>query len=134
MKEITMHVVSYSQALTYILENVTDLPEPVREKLEMLHTQITKKKPTKKQEANVELANQLYALMLEKTGRHTVTEWMAFGEPFSEISNQKVSALMRVLEKAGKVVKSAEKRKSYFEAVLVSEEAVSELEPENEGD
>lgn len=122
---------TYVRALTYVIENYTDMPEDVAEKLEALRAQTEKRhsssdKPTKAQTENTELANQLYMLMLEKTGKYTVSEWMSFGEPFSEMSNQKVSALMRILEKAGKVVKSAEKRKSYFKAV-------QEPEPENEG-
>lgn len=123
MEEKTMHVVSYSQALTYILENVKDLPEPVSEKLEALRTQIGKKKPTKQQTANVELANELYELMIMQGGNHTVSEWIACGsESIQSLTNQKVSALMRMLEKEGKVVKTSEKRKSYFEARAVEEE------------
>ena len=118
---MTNEKMTYVRALNYVLENYTDMPEDVAEKLEALRAQTEKRhsssdKPTKAQTENAELSNQLYELMLEK-GKHTVSEWMAFGEPFSEMSNQKVSALMRVLEKSGRVVKSAEKRKSYFEAV-----------------
>lgn len=124
MEEKTMHVVSYSQALTYILENVKNLPEPVSEKLEALRTQISKKKPTKQQTANVELANELYELMLMEGGSHTVSEWIAISgsESMRSLTNQKVSALMRMLEKEGKVAKTSEKRKSYFEAKAVEDE------------
>lgn len=119
MEEKTMHVVSYSQALTYILDNVKDLPEPVSEKLEALRTQISKKKPTKQQTANVELVNELYEMMLMEGGNHTISEWIAISgsESMRSLTNQKVSALMRMLEKEGKVAKTSEKRKSYFEAI-----------------
>lgn len=128
---MTNEKMTYVRALSYVLETYTDMPTDVAEKLEALKAQTEKRhsssdKPTKAQTENAELANRLYELMLSKTGKYTVSEWMSFGEPFSEMSNQKVSALMRALEKSGKVLKSAEKRKSYFEAV-------SEPEPENEG-
>ena len=126
----TTNKMTYVKALNYVLENCT-LPEDVTERLEALRAQTEKRhtsdgKPTKAQTENTELANQLYELMLAKTGKRTVSEWMNLDETFGDMSNQKVSALMRILEKAGKVLKTAEKRKSYFEAV-------SEPEPENEG-
>ena len=115
---------TYVRALSYVLDNYNDLPTDVIEKLEALRTQTEKRhssdnKPTKKQEENTELANQLYELMLTQGGSHTVSEWIAISdsETMRSCSNQKVSALMRMLEKSGKVAKSTEKRKSYFEAI-----------------
>lgn len=113
---------TYAKALAFVLETYTDMPVDVTEKLEALREQTSKShtstsKPSKVQAENAELANQLYALMLERTGKHTISEWMNLNETFGNMSNQKVSALMRMLEKSGKVVKSTEKRKSYFEAI-----------------
>ena len=117
----TTNKMTYVRALSYVLENYTNMPEDVTEKLSALREQTEKRhsdsKPTKAQTENAELANQLYELMLSKNGKRTVSEWMAQDEMFGNMSNQKVSAIMRILEKSGKVVKSAEKRKSYFEAV-----------------
>ena len=114
---------TYARALSYVLDNCNDLPTDVIEKLEALRTQTEKRhssdsKPTKKQEENTELANQLYELMLMKGGNHTVSEWIAVSnsKTVRSLTNQKVSALMRILEREGKVVKTSEKRKSYFEA------------------
>ena len=114
---------TYARALSYVLDNCNDLPTDVIEKLEALRTQTEKRhssdsKPTKKQEENTELANQLYELMLMEGGNHTVSEWIAVSnsETVRSLTNQKVSALMRILEREGKVVKTSEKRKSYFEA------------------
>ena len=114
---------TYVRALSYVLDNCNDLPTDVIEKLEALRTQTEKRhssdsKPTKKQEENTELANQLYELMLREGGNHTVSEWIAISgsETVRSLTNQKVSALMRILEREGKVVKTSEKRKSYFEA------------------
>ena len=116
---------TYARALSYVLDNCNDLPTDVIEKLEALRTQTEKRhssdsKPTKKQEENTELANQLYELMLMKGGNHldSVSEWIAVSnsKTVRSLTNQKVSALMRILEREGKVVKTSEKRKSYFEA------------------
>ena len=120
---------TYVRALSYVLDNCNDLPTDVIEKLEALRTQTEKRhssdsKPTKKQEENTELANQLYELMLMEGGNHTVSEWIAISssETVRSLTNQKVSALMRILEREGKVAKTSEKRKSYFEARAVEEE------------
>lgn len=120
---------TYMRALSYVLDNCNDLPIDVIEKLEALRTQTEKRhssdnKPTKKQEENTALANQLYELMLIKGGNHTVSEWIAISgsETVRSLTNQKVSALMRILEREGKVAKTSEKRKSYFEAIEVEEE------------
>ena len=114
---------TYVRALSYVLANCNNLPTDVIEKLEALRTQTEKRhssdsKPTKKQEENTELANQLYELMLMEGGNHTVSEWIAISgsETVRSLTNQKVSALMRILEREGKVVKTSAKRKSYFEA------------------
>ena len=112
---------TYVRALSYVLDNCNNLPTDVIEKLEALRTQTEKRhssdsKPTKKQEENTELANQLYELMLMEGGNHTVSEWIAISgsETVRSLTNQKVSALMRILEREGKVVKTSEKKKSYF--------------------
>ena len=114
---------TYVRALSYVLTNCNDLPEDVVEKLEALREQTSKShtstsKPTKAQEENIQLANKLYKLMLVHANeKHTVSEWMNLDETFGALANQKVSALMRILEKEGKIVKTSEKRKSYFEAI-----------------
>lgn len=119
---------TYGKALAFVLDNCNGLPEEVVEKLEALREQTSKthtstNKPTKAQVENVELANKLYELMLTRADeKHTVSEWMNLDETFGALANQKVSALMRMLEKEGKVAKTSEKRKSYFEAKAVEDE------------
>ena len=44
----------------------------------------------------------------------TVTDFIKADERMAEYSNQKVSALMKQLVDAGKVIKATEKKKSYF--------------------
>lgn len=117
-----MEKMTYVRALTYVLTNCHDLPTDVSERLEALRNQTEKrntsdKKPSKEQQANIDLCETLYNLMASSGESLTVTEWMAKGEPFASMNNQKVSALMRILVKAGRVEKAEEKRKSLFKAV-----------------
>lgn len=120
---MTTEKMTYVRALSYVLTNCHDLPSDVAEKLESLRAQTEKrnaadKKPSKQQQANIDLSASLLALMVSSGENLTVSDWMAKGEPFASMSNQKVSALMRILEADGKVAKSTEKRKSYFKATV----------------
>lgn len=114
-----MTKMTYVNALSYVLEKC-EMPADVREKLDALKEQQVKRnssdsgKPTKKQAENVALADALFEVMKRVNKPCTVSEYMAQDETFGAMTNQKVSALMRVLESSGKVVKTTEKRKSYF--------------------
>lgn len=114
---------TYVDALNEVLANTT-ISEQAREKLTVLRDQQVKRsnisdfgrtrKPSKKQIENIDLAAELLDVMKRVGKPSTVSEYMKEDEKFSAMSNQKVSALMRVLESSGKVVKTTEKRKSYF--------------------
>lgn len=110
---------TYIDALNEVLANTT-ISEQAREKLTALRDQQVKRnasdsgKPSKKQAENIDLAAELLEVMKRVNKPSTVSEYMKEDEKFSAMSNQKVSALMRVLESSGKVVKTTEKRKSYF--------------------
>lgn len=70
------------------------------------------KKPTATQKANVGIKETIVASM-EAGKRYTVTELLkALGN--EELTNQKVSSLLRQLVADGSVVKTEDKRKSYF--------------------
>lgn len=71
------------------------------------------KKPTATQVANKGIKETLVASM-EAGKRYTVTELLkAVGD--EALTNQKVSALLRQLVAEGAVIKTEDKRKSYFE-------------------
>ena len=111
---------TYVDALNLVLAG-TALTDEAAEKLEALRDQLVKRnssktdKPSKKQAENLASAEHL-AEVMERVGKpSTVSEYMAADpEQLGTMSNQKVSALMRVLEAAGRVEKTTEKRKSYF--------------------
>ena len=71
------------------------------------------KKPTKAQEENNEIKNAIVESM--ESGRfYTITEMLKEFEACKELSNQRVSALVRQLKQDGIVVRKEEKGKAYF--------------------
>lgn len=71
------------------------------------------KKPTKAQEENIEIKNAIVEGM--EDGRfYTITEMMKEIDACKELSNQRVSALVRQLKQDGVVVRKEEKGKAYF--------------------
>ena len=81
--------------------------------LALLNKKAQNKKATKTQEQNVGIKATILEV-LATIGRGTVTEIQNGNAELSVLSNQKVSALVRQLVEAGKVVKTVDKKKSIF--------------------
>ena len=81
-------------------------------RIEALDKKSGSKKPTKTQEENVSLKEEIVSVLTSEGA--TVTEIQAKSEVLGSLSNQKVSALIRQLVEAGRVVKTIDKKKSYF--------------------
>lgn len=85
----------------------------LKHELELLDKKAERKGTTKTQ-----VANEGYKTVIKETlatvGKATVTELMKANETLGELSNQKVSAILKQLVDAGEVVKSTENRKSVF--------------------
>ena len=81
--------------------------------LALLNKKAQNKKTTKTQEQNVSIKATILEV-LATIGRGTVTDIQNGNEELSTFSNQKVSALVRQLVEAGKVVKTVDKKKSIF--------------------
>lgn len=93
------------------------LSEFIAHELELLAKKNTsEKKPTAVQVANEGLKQTIMNVLNENGGLMTVTDIQKSCEELSELSNQKVSALIRQLKDDGKVEKVEDKRKSYFKA------------------
>ena len=90
------------------------------EKLEALKAQLAKrgssKSPTKNQKANEEIKAVIANVLTESGEKMTVTE-MLRDERLSGYTNQKISALLRLMIKDGRVDKVIEGKKAYFFAV-----------------
>lgn len=107
------------KAISYVLENVTDLPADVREKLEAILTSFEKKsstgKLTKTQQENLALRHLILDFMRDDPNRlMTCTEIGKAIPKLDGASNQKISHLMRGLVDTKEVEKLVEKGKSYF--------------------
>lgn len=112
-----MTKMTYAQAIDIALETVVD--EMAREKLEALKGQLAKrgtgkKTPTKTQKENEVLMEVIVNDLAVIGAPVTVTELIAQGEGLNGYTNQKISALLRKLVEAEKVVKTMEKKKAYF--------------------
>lgn len=93
------------------------LSEFIEHELELLAKKNTsEKKPTAVQVANEGLKQTIMDVLMENGGLMTVTDIQKSCEELAELSNQKVSALIRQLKDDGKVEKVEDKRKSYFKA------------------
>lgn len=85
--------------------------------LELLAKKNTsEKKPTAIQVANEGLKEVILNVLTENGGLMTITDIQKSAEELAELSNQKISALVRQLKDDGKVEKVEDKRKSYFKA------------------
>ena len=94
------------------------LTEFIEHELELLAKKNTsEKKPTAVQVANEGLKQTIMDVLTENGGLMTVTDIQKSCEELAELSNQKVSALIRQLKDDGKVEKVEDKRKAYFKAV-----------------
>lgn len=92
------------------------------EKLEKMLAQVEKKnsadrKPTAAQKENIGLKEGILAFM-EVGKQYTITDIMKGCAEVSELSNQRVSALVRQLLLDGKVKREEIKRKTYFSLTL----------------
>lgn len=108
-----MTKMTYVNALDVAINGMAD--GEAKDKLIALRAQIEKKnsadrKPTKAQVANDAMKSDIVAWLTEA---HTATE---VAENFG-VSNQKASALLTTLVKAGTVERTVDKRKAYFKAV-----------------
>ena len=108
------------KALDYVLANC-ELTDEVREKVEKMKAQFEKKngvgkKPTANQVANDGLRSAILAEM-ENGVYYTITDMMKKLPSCAELSNQKISALIRTLVTNGNVEKLVEKRISYFRKI-----------------
>ncbi len=103
----------YFNRLLTIVAGDAELEQFIAHEIELLDKKSSGRKPTKNQEENGEIKKEILSV-LSDGGNMTVTEIQKQSEQLGELSNQKVSALLRQLVDAGEVVKETDKKKSYF--------------------
>lgn len=106
--------ITYVDALEVAINAVADAE--VAEKLSALKAQVAKRhsssKPTKTQVANEGIKEQIISVLADCDEGVTVKEILGLLD--GDYTSQKISALLRQLVTAGKVVKSTEKKVSRF--------------------
>ena len=108
--------ITKKEMFTMIKAQVKDNAEMVAfidHEIELLDKKASNKKATKTQEANVGIKSTILAV-LEGGKSMTVTEMQSASAELGELSNQKVSALVRQLVEDGEVVKTIDKKVSRF--------------------
>ena len=89
-----------------------DLVEFAEGRIAVLDKKAGNKKPTKTQEENVAIKDEILSVLSEVGA--TVTEIQSKSEVLGGLSNQRVSALLRQMIADNLVVKTVDKKKSYF--------------------
>ena len=109
-------MMTYAQAIDNAINGIMD--EETKERLTTLKEQLgkrsTKKTPTKTQKANEGIMDTIEVALGKFENPVTVTELIAGGEGLEGLTNQKVSALLRKMIEAGRVVKTIEGKKALF--------------------
>ena len=100
------------------VENKAEMLAFIEKEIGLLERKSSKSTPTKTQKENEVLKAEILAEFEQINRPVTVSEFQSltrFAPP--EFSNQKISAMLNQLAKTGKVVKTTEKKKSYFSVV-----------------
>jgi hypothetical protein len=92
----------------------TEIVEFCNREIELLDNSKNSKSPTKTQKANEGIMDQIAADLAEFDKPVTVTELIAGGEGLENLTNQKVSALLRKMREDGRVIKTIEGKKALF--------------------
>ena len=86
----------------------------IAHEVELLEKKSAKSGQTKTQKENAEILVKIKAALVEVGKAVTITELQAASAEMAEYSCQKLSALLKKLVENGEVVKTTEKKKSYF--------------------
>ena len=93
------------------------LVEFVERELELLEKKSADKKPTAQQTANNGIKETILEVLTDNGGMMTITDIQKANAELGEMSNQRVSALIRQMILAGEVERVEDKRKAYLKAV-----------------
>ena len=97
------------------VENKEEMLNFLNHEVELLNKKSSKSGETKTQKENKVLMEQLKEALAEMTAPVTISEFQEKStHEIATLSNQKLSALLKKLVDAKEVVKTSEKKKSYF--------------------
>lgn len=95
-------------------EHEIEFKDFLEHEIELIDNKKKNSKPTKTQAENEKLMTQIIEAMAAFTEPLTITEMQKKHTIFSELSNQKISSLMKKLIAENKVVRTVDKKKAYF--------------------
>ena len=104
---------------TTVADGITaeELVDFVNHELELLAKKNSAdKKPTEKQTENIGIKDTILDVLCKDGGLMTVTDVQKASAELGELSNQRISALLRQLVADGYVERIEDKRKAYFKA------------------
>ena len=113
-----MEKITNVKALSYILTSC-ELPEEVKATVEAMKASYEKKataerKPTPTQTENANFKSEILAFLADGN-KYTVSDLMKGIPSIADLSNQRVSAIVRQLVVSGEVTRVEENRKAYFQ-------------------
>lgn len=91
-----------------------DLTNFINHEIELLNKKATKTGTTKTQKENEDIKTKIINALVEIAVPTTITDLQKNNEELAEYSNQKLSALLKQLVETKQVVKTTDKKKSYF--------------------
>lgn len=120
--ELAIQIISecYSDKAIELNENISIDSNELIDKLNSMLMAIKNKshRPSKadtaKQIENDKLADIIIETLMNSENPMTITEMQKSNEKLAEYSNQKISAILRKLVESAQVIKTVEKKKSYF--------------------
>lgn len=94
----------------------TDLVDFIDHEKELLVRKGSKSTPTKTQVENEAIKEKIVATLVELDKYATITEIQGANPELADLSNQKISALLKQLVDTNVVLKAIDKKKAYFKA------------------
>lgn len=114
-----MDKMTYVKALDVAIEALTD--GEAKDKLIALKASITKKNSAERKPTATQTANEGYKVAIldamESDKGYTITDLMKSVDAIADLSNQRVSAIVRQMVESGNVTREEIKRKAYFTKV-----------------
>ena len=93
--------------------------------IELINKKAESKKSKDASAENVALADTVYNVLVEAGRGLTVSEVQKQSDELAGLSTPKITALMRILMDAGKVVRTQDKKRTEFSAVVAEDEGES---------
>lgn len=117
MAEIKKTKKMYFNELLEIVKGNNELENFISHELELLDKKSENKTPSKNQVENENFKKDILEILVNANEKMSITEIQAKKENLAELSNQKMSALLKQLIDSKLVERITDKKKSYFVAL-----------------